>query len=213
VARRTLLIIASILSAALGTALIWLYVQGAETRANLVPALFLTKDLKAGESPASAVVTRSVSPETAAVAVTTLTEVGNQKLTVAAKSGQILLKSMLGPTAVDTTRFPKGGAVAVTINDPNRVPADLRAGDTVEIFELTKAASTKVLDDITVRSIGAQTTPGTGTAPGAAAAPNGAIPATIVGLNVTEAEAKTLYDIVARGGQIALYVRNPTPSS
>src|SRR3954451_19363646 len=33
-ARRTLLLIASILVAAIGTALIWLYVQGAETRAQ-----------------------------------------------------------------------------------------------------------------------------------------------------------------------------------
>ena len=48
-ARRTLLIIASILLAALGTALIWLYVQGAENRAQqnpeLVPALFLTQNV------------------------------------------------------------------------------------------------------------------------------------------------------------------------
>ena len=56
-ARRTLLIIASILLAALGTALIWLYVQGAENRAqqnaDLVPALFLTQNVPAGQSPVS----------------------------------------------------------------------------------------------------------------------------------------------------------------
>jgi pilus assembly protein CpaB len=59
--RRTLLLIASILVAALGTALIWLYVQGADTRAAAqdvnVPVLVATTAVGAG-SPATLVQTK-----------------------------------------------------------------------------------------------------------------------------------------------------------
>ena len=55
--RRTLLLIASILVAALGTALIWLYVQGADTRAvsseNQVPVYVAAAPLTAGQQVTS----------------------------------------------------------------------------------------------------------------------------------------------------------------
>ena len=55
--RRTLLLIASILVAALGTALIWLYVQGADTRAvsgeTEVPVYVATRNVSMGQPSAS----------------------------------------------------------------------------------------------------------------------------------------------------------------
>jgi pilus assembly protein CpaB len=213
VARRTLLIIASILLAALGTALIWLYVQGAENRAQqnaeLVPALFLTQNVAAGQSPRAAVVVKEVPPSVASGAVTTGQELGTQTLKVPGLAGQVLLKSMLSSSGVTAGRFPAGGAVSLTINDPNRVPADLQAGDTVDIVRLGKDGASVVLSDIRVRTVGPnheQTAAGTTTANG-----TGGIPPTIVGLDIRDAPTATkLYDVVARGDQVALYVHNPS---
>jgi pilus assembly protein CpaB len=216
VARRTLLIIASILLAALGTALIWLYVQGAENRAQqnaeLVPALFLTANVPAGQSPAKAVKVEAVPPAVAANAVTSTQELGTQTLRVDGIAGQVLLKTMLSSSGTSVGRFPEGsGAASVTITDPNRVPADLKPGDTVDIVELSKD-NAKIADglvNVTVRSIGAaQAGSGTTTTGGTGTAQNGALPATIVGLNVTSDQAVLLYSIVAKGDQVALYLHD-----
>ncbi len=214
-ARRTLLIIASILLAALGTALIWLYVQGAENRAQqnaeLVPALFLTQNVPAGQSPARYVVPQAVPPAVAANAVTSTQELGTQTLQVEGVKGQVLLRSMLGSSGTNAGRFPAGGAASVTISDPNRVPADLKLGDTVDVVELSKDTATTVLTGVTVRSIGGAGADATGTTTSTtsgttSAAQGGTIPATIVGLNVTSTQALTLYTAVARGDQVALYL-------
>src|SRR5438045_429961 len=113
--------IASILLAALGTALIWLYVQGAENRAQqnaqLVPALFLTQNVAAGQSPSTAVTVKEVPPNVASGAVTSGQELGNQTLKVQGLAGQVLLTSMLSSSGATAGRFPAGGAVALNIND------------------------------------------------------------------------------------------------
>ena len=219
-ARRTLLLIASILMAALGTALIWLYVQGAENRAQqnaeLVPALFLTRNVAVGESPANAVTTKEVPPSVAATAVTSEQGLAAATLHVPGLEGQVLLRSMLVSSGSEPGRFPKNGAASLTISDPNRVPTDLRVGDTVDVIEFKKDAATHVdgLTDLTVRTIGTATAAATGTAaPGAnGAVQNSAIPATIVGFDIKDQKtAELLYSITARGDQAALYLHNATP--
>jgi pilus assembly protein CpaB len=214
VARRTLLITASILLAALGTALIWLYVQGAESRAqqsvSLVPALFFTKDVEAGQSPLGAVTPQQLPASAAAGAVTSLSEVGSLKLSVKAVAGQVLLKSMLTSSSASPGRFAQNGAISVTINDPNRVPADLQPGDTVDIFELSKNTAKVVLSDITVRTIGpAHVQAQTGTSAASGTTQNAGVSPSIVGLDIKDADtARLLYEVVARGDQIALYLHN-----
>jgi pilus assembly protein CpaB len=220
VARRTLLVIASILLAALGTALIWLYVQGAvnraEQNAQLVPALFLTRDVSAGQSPANALTVQHVPAAVAANAVTSSQELGTQKLTVDAKAGEVLLRRMLSTSGASAGSFPAGGVASITITDPNRVPAELSAGDVVDVFRLGKGGAQVLLQDITVRSVGPAGQGATGTAVGGAAgtavggasgaAQGGVIPPSIVGLNVSQADAKTLYGAVAQGDQVAIYL-------
>src|SRR3954452_17818536 len=144
-ARRTLLLIASILVAALGTALIWLYVQGADSRAQqgaeLVAVLFLAQNAEAGSDAASLPYTRKeVSADVAAGAVPAGTQLTGQRLTIPAKTNQILLTTMLGAT--EKSRFPNGGAASITISDPNRVPADLRIGDYVDVYAYGGRGST-----------------------------------------------------------------------
>jgi pilus assembly protein CpaB len=217
VARRTLLVIASILLAALGTALIWLYVQGAENRAqqnaDLVPALFLKANVSAGQSPSNAVVEQAVPAAVAANAVTTRQELGNQTLNVNGIAGQVLLKSMLSSSGTSAGRFPVGGAASITINDPNRVPADLQPGDTVDIVELSKSGAQLVdgLSNIKVRTVGPAHGQTSGTTSANGSGQNGTIPPTIVGLDIKDAATATkLYGIVARGDQVALYLHNPS---
>ncbi len=224
-ARRTLLLIASILTAALGTALIWLYVQGADTRAqasaDLVPALFLTGDLKAGQPVGAAVVVKRVPPDVAAGAHTDVALVQGLKLSADARAGQVLLKNMLSADATGGPRFPKGGAVALTFSQPNLVPADLRVDDTVDVLAFAADGKVEtVVKDIKVRTIGTNVASGS-TAP-APAAPNGAangagqapiagggIALTVVGFDATPEQAELLYGILAKGQQPALYLKEP----
>jgi pilus assembly protein CpaB len=212
--RRTLLLIASILVAALGTSLLWLYVQGADTRAregaDLVSVLFLRQDADAG-TPAGTLdlTTKQVSRAAATGAVTNRAALNGLTLNTRALTGQILLASMLGKGEV--RRFPKGGAVAISIPDPNRVPADLKQGDIVDVYALSQgnAGARLVAEGVQVRSVGnleqsgGTATPRTGT---------GSIPVTTVGFDVDAQTAKRLYDMVAAGEQPALYDRGTGPS-
>jgi pilus assembly protein CpaB len=219
------LLIASILTAALGTALIWLYVQGADTRAqasaDLVPALFLTGDLKAGQPVGAAVVVKRVPPDVAAGAYTELAAVQGLKLSADARAGQVLLKNMVSANATGGKRFPKGGAVALAFSQPNLVPADLRVDDTVDVLAFAADGKVEtVVKDIKVRTIGTNVASGS-TAP-APAAPNGAangagqapiagggIALTVVGFDATPEQAELLYGILAKGQQPALYLKEP----
>ena len=172
-ARRTLLLIASILTAALGTALIWLYVQGADKRAQqtatLQPALFLSKELNAGAPVAGAVITRQVSPEVAATAYTDQSQIQGLKLKKDAAAGQLLVKGMLDANAAGTGRFPSGGAVALSFNQPNLVPADLGVGDIVDVYAMTAGGKVELrVKDIQVRTIGIVASGATPPTPGAA---------------------------------------------
>ncbi len=210
-ARRTLLLIASILMAALGTALIWLYIQGERGRiqADMVPALFFTRPLEAGStvSPAD-VVQRQVPEDVAAGTVTDLSQITNRTLSVRAFPQQILVQSMFGGTA--GARFSNEGAMALTITDPHRVPADLRAGDIVDVFGIKQGDPPRpVVRGIKVRSVGPAPASVTAAAPGTATAGSTAVPVTIVGFDANGEQAVDLYEIETLGEQPALYIRNP----
>jgi pilus assembly protein CpaB len=211
--RRTLLLIASILIAALGTSLIWLYVQGADTRgqqgSDLVQALFFTQNVPAGKdaSTPGLTVPKLVPASIAATAVTNPAALAGHRLTVPAFAGQMLVPQMLGTQ--QTGRFPKDGAVAISISEPNRVPADLTPGDVVDVYAL--GANGKglrpVASCLTVRSIGALPGSSTGTP---APAAGGSVSGTVIGFDANQSTAKNLYAMVGAGEQPALYDHNPT---
>jgi pilus assembly protein CpaB len=217
-ARRTLLLLASILVAALGTALIWLYVQGADQRArqgaSLVTVLFLAQDAEPGvEAQSLKTVPQQIPAGTVPDAVTTRQELAGQRLTIEAFAGQVLLRRMLGATTAQASRFPQGGAVAISIVDANRVPADLQPGDLVDVYALDRnGGSPKALvTAIRVRTIGNQAQPGTGGTGTNAGATSGTVPPTIVGFDATRDQASKLYGMVAAGQQPALYDTGTRP--
>jgi pilus assembly protein CpaB len=210
--RRTLLLIASILIAALGTSLIWLYVQGADIRgrqgSDLVPALFFARNAQAGEDAATPGLTvqKLVPGSIAATAVTNPSALVGQRLTAPAFAGQILVPRLQGKE--QTGRFPKDGAVSISISEPNRVPADLTVGDVVDVYALAsngKGARVVALC-LSVRSIGALPGPSAGTtAPAAGASVSGAV----VGFDANKSTADKLYAMVGANEQPALYDHNP----
>jgi pilus assembly protein CpaB len=210
--RRTLLLIASILVAALGTSLIWLYVQGADNRgqqgADLVPALFFKHDAVAGTDAAQPGLTeqRFVPAAIAATAVTNTSQLAGQRLQAPAFANQIVVPGILG--SQPKGRFPKDGAVAISISEPNRVPADLARGDVVDVFSLgaNGQGAQLVAPCVIVRSVGPPPGSSTGsTQPAAGSSVSGAV----IGFDVNAKTAKTLYDMVASGAQPALYDHNP----
>jgi pilus assembly protein CpaB len=192
--RRTLLLIASILVAALGTALVWLYVQGAESRAQQNTALVQVLFAGAGAGPGATIEqTRpfggSVSAEVAGKAVRSTQEVIGKHLADGVVAGEMLVAGMF-TTGVSSAVSPHQAYVAITITDPHRVPALLKQGDTVAVYALGQSGSagargaSLVADGIKVQTIGSSSQPGS----------NGAqVPVTIVGFSVPP---RTAYDLI-----------------
>ena len=211
-ARRTLLISASILLAALGTALIWLYVQGAENRATqdaeLVRVYVFSRDTGAGTPADRLPVTVAAVPKAmAANAVTNLADVSTLQLTDRAVTGLPLLRTMLGPAT--SSGLPQNrGVFSVTISDPNRVPAQLKAGHNVAIYAYGGASKSSVIlvtPKIEVLSVGSTTVQ---TQNGTSAAAS-AVPATILGFDATPEQAVLLTKMLATGATPVLYDLGP----
>ena len=215
-ARRTLLLIASILVAALGTALIWLYVQGADSRAQdgqaLVTVYQLSGAVPAGTS-AQEVLGRST-PRKVPVAlvtgvVTAPQQIQGKVLTYQGVQGQILSPGMFSDAAASGAG-QRGAAVAITITDPHRVPALLKPGDRVAVYSI-EARSVRLVDkNARVATIGSSTQPGRNGQP--------AVPVTIVGFDAEPQEALDLLAIETRGqpalvllGDRSTAAVNPTP--
>jgi len=141
--RRTLLIIASILVAATGTALIWLYVQNAESRLqdDLQPVAVLraTRAIDIG-TPVSAipadaveqvpVPTKSAPPD----GIRSLAALAGRTVTSPIFAGQFLIAPQFAPVSqlsgVKTDRM----GVAVPMEDPNRVAGLLQPGSRVAVY-------------------------------------------------------------------------------
>ena len=145
--RRTLLLIASILVAALGTALIWLYVQGADTRAEAstaqVEVLVATTPASAGAPAKDVRWARQPVPQSL---VTTL---GNKAITNPSQltgyvqsaivpglplvTSQFAAKPAAPPPAVDGLGSDEI-AMMVTLPDPQRLAGLLQPGTQIRVF-------------------------------------------------------------------------------
>jgi pilus assembly protein CpaB len=148
--RRRLLLILAVFVAIIGTALVFLYVQGADNRAQdqvaNIQVLRATQDVAAGEKYDDALAAGKISlqevPKNAATA-----NVGYQTTTDALKgkvasvpifTGQIIVSSQFGNTVQATSSalaIPKGMiAISVNLTDPDRVAGNIQNGSAVAIF-------------------------------------------------------------------------------
>jgi pilus assembly protein CpaB len=155
--RRKLLLVLAVFVAVIGTALVFLYVQGADKRAgdkyDNVSVLKATSNIAAGtkydDALASGQITMSTAPknELAAAAVTSTEALKGKLVTVPIFTGQQIITSQFGNTVQATSSslaIPKGMiAISVNLTDPDRVAGNIQNGSEVAIFvtgQLTNAA-------------------------------------------------------------------------
>jgi len=143
--RKALLAVAAVI-AALGTLLVFLYVRGADTRADeryeAVQVLRVVKPIAAGETVEAAQAagkfeTSSVSQKDQLPSALTGTETIQGKVAVTALyPGEQLISSKFGATGAATgLTIPKGKiAISINLTDPSRVAGFVNPGDKVAIF-------------------------------------------------------------------------------
>lgn len=230
--RRTLLLIASILVAALGTALIWLYVQGADNRAASgaaqVQVLVAGNSVKAGQ-PAS-----QVQPQQRLMPQTLVSSLGGSLLTDPAQikgftrtdvvAGLPLLQGQFSGEALAAAPPldglpPNMVAMQVTLPDPQRLVGLLQPGSKIRVYaglqdknDEKKKYAAVLFNSVTVLQAGVPTTASaTAAAPanssgGTTNAGAANVPQAIVTLALTNEQAKSLvFAQSSTGGSAALY--------
>lgn len=218
--RRRLLLILAVFVAVIGTALVFLYVKGADKRASdqfdNVSVLKATQDITAGETYDAALSSGKMSMQP--VPKNQLTD-GYQTSTDALKgsiasvpifSGQQIIASQFGTSVAvsnSALAIPKGMiAISVNLTDPDRVAGNIQNGSEVAIFVTGQlqvsgpaggttggdAQSTRLLlPKVTVLNVGSPQPPTTSTKTD----PNGVqtteqLPRTLLTLAVTQQQAQ-----------------------
>jgi pilus assembly protein CpaB len=217
--RKALLLVAAVI-AAVGTLLVFLYVRGADTRADqrydAVQVLRVVKPIAAGETVEAAqaagkIESSSVSKKDLLPDALTGTEPIAGKVAVSPiYPGEQLISSKFGATGAATNglAIPKGKiAISINLSDPSRVAGFVNPGDKVAIFLTNDTGTRLLLPNIQV--IGAGTTTVTTTT---TTDPNGAVateqlPKTLLTLAVAQPEAeKVLY--ASGNGELAFGLLN-----
>jgi pilus assembly protein CpaB len=220
--RKVLLAVAAVI-AALGTLLVFLYVRGADTRADeryqAVQVLRVVKPIAAGETVEAAQAagkfeTSSVSQKDQLPDALTGTEDIQGKVAVTALyPGEQLISSKFGASGAATgLTIPKGKiAISVNLTDPSRVAGFVNPGDNVAIFMTgTDAAgsfSRMLLPKIQVIGVGATTVVSTTKKDTEGVETTDELPKTLLTVAVTQAEAeRVLYG--STNGELAFGLLN-----
>src|SRR3954453_2732929 len=146
--RRRLLLMLAVFVAIIGTALVFLYVRGADNRAqsqySSVTVLRATQNIAAGESYDEAVSSGKIAPASVpqnqlnAGYQTSLTALKGKVAAVPIFAGQQVITSQFGNTVQSTSTnlpIPKGMiAVTVQLSDPDRVAGNVYPGSRVALF-------------------------------------------------------------------------------
>lgn len=145
--RRTILLVAALVVAALGTALVWMYANRAEDAAlagqEPVQVLVATHTIDAGTSGAaisqngSAELRKLPASSVPPGAISDLTPVADQVALSSIFEGQVLLSGMFGTQQQSGggLTMPEGSmAVSVSLGDPQRVAGFVQPGSEVAVF-------------------------------------------------------------------------------
>jgi pilus assembly protein CpaB len=148
--RRRLLLILAVFVAVIGTALVFLYVKGADGRAKNsvanVSVLQASQNIAAGETYDSALaagkIVQAQVPKNVvdanAGAVTSTDQLKGTIVSVPIFSGQVIVASQFGNSvaaANSSLTIPKGMiAISVNLTDPDRVAGNIQNGSEVAIF-------------------------------------------------------------------------------
>lgn len=214
--RRALLVVAAVI-AALGTLLVFLYVRGADNRADerydAVQVLRVVKQISPGETVEAAQTAGKI--ETGSVsrkdlipgALTGIDSVAGKVAVTAIYPGEQLIGSKFGATgSTSGLTIPKGRiAVSVNLSDPARVAGFVNPGDKVAIFmngtNKTGPFTRLLLPNVQVIGAGATTVvpPSTTTTDPAAAQPAEETPKTLLTLAVAQDEAERVLYATTNG--------------
>jgi len=222
--RRRILIVVAAIIAALGTALVFFYVQGADKRAqdkyDAVQVLTAVKQITPGETVAAAQAAGKIEVgnvskgELLPGALTSLSGIENQIAQTNIYPGEQIIASKFGTStaATNALTIPKGDiAVSINLTDTARVAGFVNPGDKVAIF-LTSPANTKLLlNNIEVIAVGTTTVVSTTTTDPTGAQTTEQLPRTLFTLGVTQAQAqKILYASSggSGGGELAFGLLN-----
>lgn len=212
--RRKILLVLAAVIAALGTMLVWLYVRGADSRAqaqfDTVNVIVATQDIAPGETFAAA--TQAGKFEKKAVPANTVLDGaqddlqgldGEVALTSVYAGEQVIAAKWGGSTDVDVTSkviaIPKGKmAVTVNLTDPQRVAGFAKPGSEVAVFVAVAPDKTDtyyagtLLQKVTVLGVGDTSTITTTKTTKEGESTTEPIPQTLVTLAVTQKEAERL---------------------
>jgi pilus assembly protein CpaB len=204
VRRRILVLVAALITAALGTALVFMYANRAQDSARggqeQVEVLVATASIPVGTTGMAVTEAGSVELRTLPAssvppgALSDLTPVVDEVTITSVFPGQVLLAPMFGTEqqAERGLSLPQGTmAVAVQLGDPERVAGFVRPGSDVAVFVTTAATGAEprtstslLLERVPVLAVG------TSTATGAAATSPEQIPTTILTLALTQQQAQ-----------------------
>jgi pilus assembly protein CpaB len=221
--RRALLVVAAVI-AALGTALVFLYVRGADQRAdekyNAVNVLTVKKQINTGETVAAAQAAGKIEVGTVGEgqklpgALDSLAPIEGQIAQTNLYPGEQVIASKFAPTVAsgNTLTIPKGNiAISVNLTDTARVAGFVNPGDKVAIFLTTPAFTRLLLPDVEVIAVGTTTVVPTTTTDPTGAQTTEQLPRTLFTLGVSQAQAqKILYASGggAAGGELAFGLLN-----
>lgn len=228
--RRKLMLFAATIVAALGTVLVFLYVQGADSRAvakfKNIEVLRAVSVIEPGETidAAAAAGKLQLEPVPQAVAmpnvVSTIDIIAGEAANTRIYPGEQIVTDKFGDAAdASILPIPKGKvAISVQLTDVSRVAGFIKAGSRVSMFvngttEMTVNGQSTgdepwtrlLLPDVTVIAVGS-TTPSSDAATDAAAAAE-VLPSTLLTLAVDQEEAeKIIY--ATQNGDLSFALRN-----
>ena len=223
--RRTLLLVAALLIAALGSIMVYLYAQSADARARegleLRRVLVATQDIAARVTLEEASTNgwlqqREFNAEAVIEeAVSSVDQIGGDVALVDIYAGEQILPEKFGSVEEATGAVPltEGNlAITVPLNDPQRVANFVTPGSSVAIF-LTgqkdgEEGTSLLLPEVTVTGVGDSTSAPATTTDGQ---PSALAPSALLTLDVTQDQAQKI--IFARTqGELYLGLRNAASS-
>lgn len=217
--RRVLLAVAAIV-AVLGTLLVFVYVKGADSRANdryhAVNVLTAVKQINAGESVTAAQtagkfkLTPVASGQQLPGALSDLSSIQGDVATTTIFPGEQIIPAKFGTTSSGSNlTIPKGMlAISVNLTDPGRVAGFVNPGNHVAIFmESGGAFSRTLLPNVEVIGVGTTSVVATTRTTSNGQSTTDQLPRTLLTLAVTQNQAeKVLY--ASQNGDIALGLLN-----
>ncbi len=226
--RRTILLLAAALVAALGTALVFLYVKGADNRAeerfDTVEVLRAVGTIEQGESIDDAAQSGKLALQPVArdsvlsSAQTDTEELKGLVATTTIYPGEQIVSDKFGQApealaAKSALDVPESDiAISVNLTDPGRVAGFLNPGSEVTVIFVGKpenggaAFSRMILPRVTVLGVGSTTTTTKTTTTAEGEETTAEIPQTLITLSVSKEEAEKV-TFAAANGEVALGLR------